>query len=483
MTEAARDREVEEGGAARASRFPDPMVMIFYILLLASFLTLVVPPGAYQREEVDGRARVVPDSFAYADEAGGGFSLGGAVDFLFSIFVAIPRGLIDAAPYLFIVFIAGGLFNVMTKSQAMEHGIGTMVKRVGLERRGLIIWLGTYLYGLFGIAVGFENNIALVPVAMIISATLGYSNVVGVCMAVGGIGVGFALSPINPYTVGVSQTIAGLPLFSGALLRTVLCFAALSLLALYITLYVARTADARPERRGAAEGLSKDLSEYRMRRSDKIIIGAFALGIVVIAVCSYLAGTGALGRPWYINEIAAVFLAISVVAAFASRMGANEYVAVMMEGASKVTAGALVIGLAASIKIMLEDGGIIDTIIHALNATAQGVPLAALAPVMSVIQGVINFFVPSGSGQALVTMPILIPLADLTGLSRQLMILAFQVGDGLTNLIVPTSGGTLAMLALGGVSYPLWIKVIMPFMIVVYLLCFAFLVLGFHLGY
>ena len=178
-----------------------------------------------------------------------------------------------------------------------------------------------------------------------------------------------------------------------------------------------------------------------------------------------------------------MFLAISVVAAFASRMGANEYVAVMMEGASKVTAGALVIGLAASIKIMLEDGGIIDTIIHALNATAQGVPLAALAPVMSVIQGVINFFVPSGSGQALVTMPILIPLADLTGLSRQLMILAFQVGDGLTNLIVPTSGGTLAMLALGGVSYPLWIKVIMPFMIVVYLLCFAFLVLGFHLGY
>ncbi|MGI3170357.1 YfcC family protein [Pseudooceanicola sp. C21-150M6] len=474
MTDTTQDR------ATRKWQFPDPMVMIFYILLLASLLTLIVPAGSYEREEVGGATRVVPDSFAYTP-SDGGFSIGGAVDFLFSIFVAIPRGLLDAAPYLFIVFIAGGLFHTMTKSQAMEHAIGTMVKHIGLERRGLIIWLGTYLYGLFGIAVGFENNIALVPVAMIISATIGYGNVVGVCMAVGGIGIGFALSPINPYTVGVSQTIADLPLFSGAIYRLILCLASLSLLALYITMYVVKLKDAAPEAGGA--GLSKDISEYHMRKSDKIIIGAFALGIVVIAVCSYLSGTGTLGRPWYINEIAAVFLIISVVAAVASGMSANDYVANMIEGASKVTGGALVIGLAASIKIMLDDGGIIDTIIYGLNATAQAVPLQLLAPVMSVIQGVINFFVPSGSGQALVTMPILVPLADLTGMSRQLMIMAFQVGDGLTNLIVPTSGGTLAMLALGGVSYPLWMKVFMPFMVIVYLLCFAFLIAGHYIGY
>lgn len=474
------DTTETQGSGPRKWQFPDPMVMIFYILLLASLLTLIVPAGSYEREDVDGRSRVIPDSFAYTD-SDGSFSIGGAIDFLFSIFVAIPRGLIDAAPYLFIVFIAGGLFHVMTKSNAMEHGIGTMVKHIGLERRGLIIWLGTFLYGLFGIAVGFENNIALVPVAMIISATLGYGNVVGVCMAVGGIGIGFALSPINPYTVGVSQTIAELPLFSGAIFRFLLCMAALALLALYINLYVVRTKDAQEMAEG--QGLTKDISEYSMRRSDKIIIGAFALGIVVIAVCSYLSGTGTLGRPWYINEIAAVFLIISVVAAFASGMGANEYVANMIEGASKVTGGALVIGLAASIKIMLEDGGIIDTIIYGLNATAQNVPLALLGPVMSVIQGIINFFVPSGSGQALVAMPILVPLADLTGMTRQLMILAFQTGDGLTNLIVPTSGGTLAMLALGGVSYPQWMKVFMPFMIVVYLLCWVFLIIGHYIGY
>jgi uncharacterized ion transporter superfamily protein YfcC len=481
MSAEAEQKETEEKKPS-GWEFPDPMVMIFYILLLASLMTLVVPPGTYEREEVNGSQTVIPGSFSYT-ESDSGFSIAGPIDFLFSIFVSIPAGLVEAAPFLFIVFIAGGLFHVMTESRALENSVATLVSKVGVDNRGLIVWIGTFIYGFFGISVGFENNIALVPVAMIIAATLGYSNVVGVCMAVGGIGVGFALSPINPYTVGVSQEIAGLPLFSGALYRTVLCLTALSLLSLYITHYVVKRADATLDSGSEEEGLDGDLSDYSMRRRDMVIIGTFVLGIVVIAVCSYLAGTGALGRSWYIKEIAAVFLIISIVAGLASNMSANEYVENMIEGASKVTAGALIIGLAASIKVMLENGGIIDTIIHALSTMAEAVPLVVLGPVMSVIQGVINFFVPSGSGQALVTMPILIPLAEITGMSRQLMILSFQVGDGLTNLIVPTSGGMLAMLALGGVSYPKWIQVIMPFMIVVYLLCWVFLVVGHYIGY
>ncbi len=461
-------------------RFPHPMAMIFYILLLAAAMTLVVPPGSYEREEVAGRERVVPGSFSYS-ETEGGASIAGAIDFLFSIFVAIPRGLVDAGPYLFIVFIAGGLFHVMERSNALENTVATVVRKVGTENRGVMIWIGTFVYGLFGVAVGFENNIALVPVAMIVVATLGYSNVVGATMAIGGIGVGFALSPINPYTVGVSHDIAGLPLFSGAGVRTLLTVAALALLSLYINHWVVRREDAELDP-NSDHGLG-DLAEYTMRRRDMIIMGAFGLGVVAIAVCSYLAGTGMLGRPWYINEIAAVFLLISIVAGIASDMSVRDYIETMVEGASKVVGGALIIGLAASIKIMLEDGNIIDTIIHALAGVAEQVPLVILGPVMSVLQGILNFFVPSGSGQALVTMPILIPLAEITGMSKQLMILAFQVGDGLTNLIVPTSGGTLAMLALAGVPYPKWIGIMMPLMIVLYAVCWAFLVIGHYIGY
>lgn len=478
MSETTEDRSTESGGPKL--KFPHPMAMIFYILLLAAVMTLIVPSGSYEREEVGGRERVIPGSFSHT-ETEGGFSIGGAIDFLFSIIVTIPRGLVDAGPYLFIVFIAGGLFHVMRESNALENTVATIVRKVGTDNRGMMIWIGTYIYGLFGVAVGFENNIALVPVAMIVAATLGYSNVVGASMAIGGIGVGFALSPINPYTVGVSHDIAGLPLFSGAALRTLLTIAALALLALYINHWIVKRDDAGLD---DAEGRGLgDLSDYKMTRTDKIIMGAFAFGILVIAVCSYLAGAGMLGRSWYISEIAAVFLIISMIAGFASNMSVSEYIETMVEGASKVVGGALIIGLAASISIMLEDGQIIDTIIHGLSSIAQGVPLMVLGPVMSVLQGIFNFFVPSGSGQALVTMPILIPLAEITGMSKQLMILSFQVGDGLTNLIIPTAGGTLAMLALAGVPYPKWVGIMAPFMAVLYVLCWVFLVIGHYIGY
>jgi len=155
----------------------------------------------------------------------------------------------------------------------------------------------------------------------------------------------------------------------------------------------------------------------------------------------------------------------------------------MMEGASSVTAGALVIGLAASIQVILSDARIIDTIVHSLSAIVGDMPVALAAVVTSVIQGVINLFIPSGSAQALVTMPILIPLADLVGMSRQLMITAFQVGDGLTNLFTPTNGGILAMLALGRVSYAQWLPVILPIVVPLYIMCWIALVVANYVGY
>ncbi len=247
------------------------------------------------------------------------------------------------------------------------------------------------------------------------------------------------------------------------------------MLAWYITAVVAPKA--RSEDTGQ-DGLSSELSSYSMSMQDKAVILIFLAGIVVIAGCSYLAGTGALGRSWYIKEITAVFLLISIAIAATCRIGANQYVKYMIEGASGVTGGALVIGLAASIKVVLEDGQIIYTIVHTFNLLIGYVPDALTAVTISVIQGAINLFIPSGSGQALVTMPILIPLADLIGISHQVMILAFQVGDGITNLIIPTSGGTLAMLALAKVSFSNWVKTIFPVIAMVYVLSWVCLMIA-----
>ncbi|OXY82703.1 YfcC family protein [Oceanimonas doudoroffii] len=468
---------VSKEGKRWYQKFPDPMVLIFYILILAGFLTWVVPKGAYETELVDGRQRVVADSFHYLEDHNTGYSIGGAINQLFDLFVAIPQGLVQSGQYLFIVFIAGGLFNILYRSHALENLVGTAVKRIGLSRGNLLIWLATYLYGLFGISVGYENNIALVPVALLVSSALGYTNLVGACIAIGGIGIGFTLSPINPYTVGVAQSIAGLPIFSGGLLRFAMAFVALSLLAWYITTFVAPRHSAR-KGEGDAGALSKKIEDYRLSSRDLGIISVFFLGIVVIAGCSYLAGTGTLGRGWYIKEITAVFILMSIVIAAICRIAPDRYVAHMVEGASRVTGGALVIGLAASIKVVLEDGQIIYTIVNTLNLALDVMPESLIAVGISVIQGVINLFIPSGSGQALVTMPVLIPLADLVGITYQVMILAFQVGDGLTNMIVPTSGGTLAMLALARVGYSDWLKVIFPLVALIYALSWAFIMLA-----
>ncbi|ERB66010.1 YfcC family protein [Vibrio coralliilyticus OCN008] len=444
---------------------PDPMVLIFMILVATYLLTFIVPAGQFERIVSNGKTSVVADSFTYLKDVP-------SVHF-FDVFVAIPKGLISAAPYLFIVFIAGGLFHILQRTGALENAIGVAVNRAGVKKRNMIITIGTFIYGFFGVAVGFENNIALVPVAVLISAAVGYSSLVGTVMAVGGIGVGFALSPINPYTVGVAQGIAELPTFSGAWLRVVMVISSLALLSYYICARVTKMEFKEPE---SSEGLSKDLSDYRLGKKDKLTLCVFLAGLGVMLYGVFVNG-------WYINEIAGLFLLMAIVIGAVNGLNANAIVKQMMEGASGVTAGALVIGVAASIQVILDQAQIIDTIVHALSSLIKDMPIAISAIVASVVQGVINLFVPSGSGQAMVTMPILIPVADLVGMSRQLMITAFQVGDGLTNLIVPTSGGTLAMLALGRVSYEQWLKAILPFMVFVYALCWVVLFIGQMVGY
>lgn len=448
--------------------FPDPMVLIFMVLVAVYLLTFIIPAGEFAREVVDGRSRVISGSFQLITET--------VPLHFFDLFLAIPQGMINASPFLFIVFIAGGLFHVLQSTGALENVVGVAANKVGAgnstRSRNLIIVLGTFIYGFFGVAVGGENNIALVPVGVLIASAIGCSRLVGVTMAVGGIGIGFALSPISPYTVGVAQSIGELPLFSGWELRTLMVLASLAMLSAYLCLRVVKMEfhDDQPVE------MSKPLHEYTLSRQDLIILGIFLTGLVTLL-------TGVFSRGWYIKEITAIFLMMAIVIGFAAGMSANQLVKRMMEGAASVTSGALVIGLAASIPVILQDAQIIDTLVKSLSSVLEGMPVALAAVLTSVIQGVINLFIPSGSAQALITMPILIPLADLIGMSRQLMVSAFQIGDGLTNLFIPTAGGILAMLALGRVSYAQWLPVIVPIMVPIYALCWVLMVAAAYLGY
>lgn len=457
---------MSESNQSKSFRWiPDPMALIFYILIFTWLLTWIIPAGTFDRVEINGRMGVVADSFHYID--------GGKLSFL-DIFFAVPKGMVAASSVIFITLIAGGLFHLLSSTKMLENAVGTMVKNLGRERGGLIVWITTFIFGLLGIAVGYENNIALVPIAVLVGLAIGGDLLVGLGIAIGGIGFGFATSPINPYTVGVSHAIADLPLFSGADVRSIFSFLILCVVAHHNARYLKKI-QKNPEK-SLAKGLvtkgdlelAKPLNQYSMSGKDWGILSIFIVGLAVMLY-------GVFWHKWYINEIAGIFLAITIFAGLVSGLKPNDIVVKFTEGASTVVGGALLIGFARGIQVLLDDARIGDTIINALASHLGDFSVVISSILMSIVHGIINFFIPSGSGQAMATMPIMIPLSDLVGMTRQVAVSAFQVGDGFTNMITPTSGGTLAMLALAGVTYDRWVKFFVPLLLKAYVLAWIFL--------
>ncbi len=292
-------------------------------------------------------------------------------------------------------------------------------------------------------------------------------------ISVGAMTIGFGLSPINPYTVGTGHKIAELPMFSGALLRSFLCFAGLSIMAYYNVRYFKKITK-NPEKslgKGldvSGMSLSKPIQDYRVSMNNWMIISIFLIGLMVILY-------GVFNLNWYLNELSAVFLIVAVLCGIVSRMDATTMSETVLKAVSVAAPGAFMVGYATSIKVLMEMGNIGDTISYNLSLMLQDLPLYASAISMSISQTVINFFIPSGSGQALATLPVMLPLGESLGLTRQITILAFQIGDGLSNLINPTLGGLIAMLSMCRVPIDRWIRFIFP--VLISLLGIAFIAL------
>lgn len=452
-------------------RIPHPAILIFCLICVVWVLTLIIPAGTYDRHDINGRSAVIPGTFHLIDQA---------APSLLSIFHSIPLGMIGAASIIVIVFIGGGLFRVMEATGALENLVGTLVKRLGHERPSILIWLMTFVFGALGVAVGYENNIALIPLAVLLGLAMGGDRLVGTAIALGGVGIGFATSPINVYTVGVSDQIAQLPMFSGAGLRSVLCLCALALLAHHTSRYMKRLREDSSasllESDEQNVSLDKPISEYRLSASDLRVIGTFVVGLGIMLY-------GVFAHGWYINEISGVFVAMTIAIGAMAKLSPTDINRYFFEGAAAVCTGALLVGLARALQVLLEQGSIGDTIVHGLAEPLAGLPVLVSTLAMTLVHSVINVFIPSGSGQAMATMPIMIPLSDLIGMTRQTAILAFQVGDGLTNLIVPTSGGTLAMLAIARVPYDRWVRFFFPLLVKIFLLSWGFLAFAVMIGW
>lgn len=448
-------------------RIPHPVTMLFGIIILATILSYVLPAGLFERVEVDGRMRVIPGTFQYIDQS--------PLSIL-DMFVAMSKGFKTASDIIFVVLASGIMFGILEKSKMVENAVGTIVKKLGLKRRYLIVILMTYVFGMLGVAVGYENNIALVPIGAILSMAIGGDLILAAGISVAAITVGFGLSPINPYTVGTGHKIAELPMFSGAPYRSLICFMGLTLLAFYNIRYFKKIIVDKSKGLGhdlddSGFALSKRLEDYSMTTNNWIVAGIFIGGMVWMLY-------GIFNYHWYLQEISAIFVMIAIAAGLAAGLSPTQISKTTLESVGVVAPGAFMVGFATTIKVILEMGQISDSIAFSLSEMLTSLPIYASALIMSMSQCVMNLMIPSGSGQALATLPVMIPVGDLVGLTRQCTILAFQIGDGVTNLLNPTLGGLIAMLSMCRVPFDRWLRFIAPLTLALVLISWVFLMIG-----
>jgi uncharacterized ion transporter superfamily protein YfcC len=454
------------------TNIPHPVVMLTGMLLFVSMLSYVIPSGTFERVTVDGRATVVAGSFHLTEAK----PLS-----LLDMFVAIPLGFRSAIDIIFIVLASGIMFGFVQHSRAFENAIGSLVRQAGNERKYMLVILMTYLFGCLGIFVGYENNIALIPLAALLSLAIGGDLMLAAGIAVGAVTIGFGLSPFNPYTIGTGQKLAELPLFSGAGLRAALCLSALTLLAWYNVRYF-NIIEKNPEKSLSAgldtSGLSLTMSaeEYKLSSKQILVLLAFAGSIAIILY-------GVFVHKWFINQISAIFCMLAIVVGLINRNSGEEFGDITLSSVAVVAPGAFMVGFATSIKAALEMGEISDTIAQGMASSLAGLPLFLAGVGMAVAQSCMNFLIPSGSGQALATLPVLIPVGEVIGLTRQTTVLAFQVGDGVSNLINPALGGLIAMLSMCRVPLDRWLRFIFPLFVVIFIVALTFVALSVAINY
>jgi uncharacterized ion transporter superfamily protein YfcC len=417
-------------------------------VLLAAVASHLLPPGEYDRRDdpVTGRQVVVAGTYhTVAPRPVGAFQ---AV-------VAIPRGMADAAAVIFFVFLIGGAFTVVDETGALRQGVDWLVKRFG-HSETLVIPATSLAFALGGVLDNMkEEIIALVPVMLLLSRRLGYRPTVAVAMSLGAAAVGAAFSPINPFQVGIAQQLAQLPLLSGSWFRIAFLVGALALWIWGTLRYAVRTRSdpAAPPATGDRSAGTGTLD--RRRR--------IVLALVLVTFGALVAGV--LVSKWGFNEMAALFFVMGVVAGLVGGLGVGGTAEAFVAGFRSMAYAALLIGFARAIFVTLEQGRIVDTIVHGLFTPLANLPLAFAALGMMLVHAAVHVPVPSPSGHAVLTLPILVPLADLLGLSRQVTVLAYQYGGGLCELFTPTNGALMAILAAAQVRYEEWLRFAAPLLL------------------
>jgi uncharacterized ion transporter superfamily protein YfcC len=475
------------------SRFkvPHVFVLLTFVILICSALTWIIPSGSYDRQTkvIEGHERtlLVPGTYRHIDkhislkgallddEVEGRASPIGVKGFL----TAIPRGLEAAADIIFFIFIIGGAFGILQRTGVITAAIGRLLSRLG-NRGPLLTAVLMVVMAAGGSTLGMgEEFIPLIPVFLIVSKKLGYDRIYGMALVFIAAETGFAASTTNPFTVNVAQGIAELPLNSGIPLRLVFFACAITISITYLLRYGARI-KADPSRSYLKddpfildEGPT-DEQTYGSHHTAIIVVCSAIFGFILFAVQQY---------GWWMADMAGGFFLMGIAAMLLARLPLDEATDAFVEGMRDMVVAALVVGFARGISVVLADAQVMDTIVHGAATLLGKVPRYVAVIGMLSFQSTLNLLIPSGSGQAAVTMPLMAPLSDILGITRQTAVLAFTCGDGFSNTIIPTSGILMAMLALAKIPFTTWLRFAVPLFVILMTVSAVFLILAVAIGY
>lgn len=453
------------------------LVMIYTVVVLVAAATWIVPGGEYRREVKDGRTLVVPGSFVNVPAQPQGIG---------SLMTAPVKGFIQAAQIIAFLFIIGGAFAIVQKTGAIAVSVNrlaaTFAHRPHLQKYFIPVTMT--IFSLAGSVFGMcEETMPFVIIFIPLALSLGYDSLVGTAIPFLGAAAGFAGATLNPFTVGIAQGIAEIPLYSGLEYRVVIWVISTVSMIVFVTLYGAKVRknpelspvyDLDRERKHTLH--MDDAKKSQFTGSQKLVLGVFVFSFIFLVY-------GILQYQWFITEIAGLFFGLGIASGLLGRLKLDEITDSFKDGARDMMGVAFIIGFARALLVVANDGKVLDTLLYSLASVISNLHPILAAQTMFVTHGIINFFIHSGSGQAALTMPVMAPLADIVGVTRQTAVLAFQFGDGWINPILPTSGVTMGVLGLAGISWDRWVRWMLPVQVYFFVLALLLLIPPFLFGY
>lgn len=457
----------------KSFKAPNPIIIIACIIFISAVASYIIPAGIYDRIEDPGTGRMVvdPSTFRYTDQNPTGFM---------DLFTSVTLGIQGGSSIIAFLFIVGGSLGILSATGAIKSGLGTLVKKMkGTEL--LMIPVIMLVFSVCSTLAGCnEEYLAFLPLLITVCLAVGFDSITALALVFCSVGAGYGAGCTNAFTVGVAQGIAGLPTFSALGYRMAI-FGVLVVINIAYVMHYALKVKKDPQSSAMYEfdrtrTLELDVTEIDpLTGRQKICLAALAATFVCLII-------GVIKFGFYMDEISALFLIMGILTGIIGGLNPREMADSFVSGCKGMMLPCLMVGLCKAATLILTDANIMDTIVHTLAGILNHFPSSLTAFGMFIVQDLFNILVPSGSGQAAITMPIMAPLADLVGVTRQTAVFAFQFGDAFTNAITPASGMTMSCLALAAVPYKRWFRFIIPLIAIWWVVAFCFLMYATAVG-